>query len=78
MTSNHAQKKTKKCKLTVGLEPTTSGLEVQCAIQLRHASNWFPYSLVLYNTYKARMRNLLLFVIETGFCSNVSQENSIK
>ena len=25
-------------KLTVGLEPTTSGLEVQCAIQLRHAS----------------------------------------
>ena len=24
--------------LTVGLEPTTSGLEVQCAIQLRHAS----------------------------------------
>ena len=29
----------KKKKLTVGLEPTTSGLEVQCAIQLRHASS---------------------------------------
>ena len=27
-------------KLTVGLEPTTSGLEVQCAIQLRHASSF--------------------------------------
>ena len=25
----------------MGLEPTTSGLEVQCAIQLRHASNWY-------------------------------------
>lgn len=27
-----------KRKLTVGLEPTTAGLEVQRAIQLRHAS----------------------------------------
>ena len=29
-----------KRKLTVGLEPTTAGLEVQRAIQLRHASCW--------------------------------------
>ena len=34
-----------KSKLTVGLEPTTAGLEVQRAIQLRHAScctGWNP------------------------------------
>ena len=34
------ENKKEKTQLTVGLEPTTSGLEVQCAIQLRHASSW--------------------------------------
>ena len=39
---NKVEKTTKKKeekKLTVGLEPTTAGLEVQRAIQLRHASS---------------------------------------
>ena len=33
----------------MGLEPTTSGLEVQCAIQLRHASNYCISSPLLYH-----------------------------
>ena len=33
----------------MGLEPTTSGLEVQCAIQLRHASNYCSLPLLLFH-----------------------------
>ena len=34
----------------MGLEPTTSGLEVQCAIQLRHASSCIQLPLSPYNS----------------------------
>ena len=42
------ENKKEKTQLTVGLEPTTSGLEVQCAIQLRHASSCHTWTAVLY------------------------------
>ena len=42
--NNEKEKSNWKRKLTVGLEPTTSGLEVQCAIQLRHASSCLEYT----------------------------------
>ena len=58
-------KRKQKCKLTVGLEPTTSGLEVQCAIQLRHASNYYLFFSSLFQYYLSQT-HLYLFLFITS------------